>query len=129
MPKQRAGLFEEGEAQELDLASFEPKTFVDAQAPRAEQVRAVAQVAKFHSREPVPHQPAVQAKRATRRYRTGRNVQLNAKVLQETLDLLYAITDANEGWVLGYTLQRAMEALQRELKNTESASPPRNQRT
>jgi hypothetical protein len=37
------------------------------------------------------------------------------KALRETVDAFYAVTEA-QGWVLGYTLQRAIEALQRELK-------------
>ena len=57
------------------------------------------------------------AKHTGRRYRTGRNVQLNVKVLQTTFNDFYAVTEA-QGWVLGYTLQRAIEALQRELTNT-----------
>ena len=47
MSKQRASIFEEGEGQELDVGSFAPKTSIDAKAPRPEQVRAVAQAAKF----------------------------------------------------------------------------------
>jgi hypothetical protein len=43
-------------------------------------------------------------------------VQFNVKALAETVDAFYAITNEHEGWVLGYTLQRAVEALQRELK-------------
>jgi hypothetical protein len=57
-----------------------------------------------------------QFKRAARRYRTGRNVQFNVKALKETVDAFYAVSEA-QGWVLGYTLQRAIEALQSELKN------------
>jgi hypothetical protein len=115
MPKQRASLFEEGEGQELDVGSFAPKTSIDAKAPRPEQVRAVAQAAKFLSREAIPPKPEAQAKRAARRYRTGRNVQFNVKALQETVDEFYAITEAQD-WVLGYTLERAVCALKRELE-------------
>ena len=116
MPKPRASIFEEGEGQGLDVGSFAPKTSIDAKAPGAEQVRVVAQAAKFLSREAPLLKPEAQAKRAVRRYRTGRNVQFNVKALQETVDAVYAITEA-QGWVLGYTLHRAIEALQRELKN------------
>jgi adenine-specific DNA-methyltransferase len=117
MAKARASIFaEEGEGGELDLGAFAPKTSLDTKAPRPEQVRAVAQAAKFHSREPTVVEPGVKAKRAGRQYRTGRNVQFNVKVSQETLEAFYAIADA-QTWVLGYTVQRAIEALQRELKN------------
>jgi hypothetical protein len=116
MSKSRASIFEEGEGQELDVGSFAPKTSVDAKAPGAEQVRAVSQAAKFLSREATTLKPEPKAKRAARRYRTGRNVQFNVKALQETVDAFYAVTEA-QGWVLGYTLQRAIEALQHELNN------------
>ena len=41
-------------------------------------------------------------------------MQLNIKATQDTVDLFYRLTD-NQGWVLGETLERALEALQREL--------------
>lgn len=105
-----------GRGGELDLGAFAPKTSLDTKAPRPEQVRAVAQAAKFHSREPATPKSEVKAKRAARQYRTGRNIQVNVKICQETFDAFYALADA-QGWVLGYTVQRAIEALQRELKN------------
>jgi hypothetical protein len=84
-------------------------------APAPEKVKAVAKAANFHSRESLPA-PAKPAKtRPARIYRTGRNVQFNVKALQGTVDAFYSVTEA-QGWVLGYTLQRAIEALQRELK-------------
>jgi hypothetical protein len=116
MPKARANIFGEGEGEELDVGSFAPKASIDAKAPGAEQVRAVAQAAKFQSREPAAPKTEVPAKRAVRQYRTGRNVQFNVKVRQETVDAFYAVADS-QSWVLGYTVQRAIEALQRELKN------------
>jgi hypothetical protein len=116
MTKPRASVFEEGQAQELDVASFAPKTDIDTKAPGPEQVRAVAQAAHFRSREATGPKPETQAKLKARRYRTGRNVQFNVKALKKTVDAFYAITEAKD-WVLGYTLERAVKALQRELKN------------
>jgi hypothetical protein len=81
-------------------------------------VRTVAQAAKFRSREAAAPKPETQAKRPARQYRTGRNVQFNVKALRETVDAFYAVTEAQR-WVLGYTLQRAIEALQRELKSQQ----------
>ena len=120
MPKTRASIFGDDDTETLDVASFSPRAEIDVKAPRAEQVRAVSQAAKFPSREPnsvkaEPKADSKAAKRAPRRYRTGRNQQLSVKALPQTVDAFYAITD-QEGWVLGYTLQRALEALQRELK-------------
>jgi hypothetical protein len=113
MAKQRASIFDAGE--QLDVSSFAPKPQKDISAPGLEQVRAVSQGAQFRSREAPAPKPETSSKRANRQYRTGRNVQFNVKALRETVDAFYAITEA-QGWVLGYTLQRAVEALQRELK-------------
>ena len=115
MSKPRASIFEEGDVQELDVGRFAPKTTIDAKAPKAEQVRAVSQAAKFLSREATAPNFEAQTKRSARQYRTGRNVQINMKALKETVDAFYAITDT-QGWVLGYTLERAVAALTRELE-------------
>ena len=125
----RAGLFED----ELDVSGFAPKSPV-----RAEQVKTVAEEAGFRSRGPVPPVPALvraerpakaspttppeerrEERREQRRYRTGRNQQLNLKVRAQDAEAFYAIADA-EGWVLGDVFARAVAALARELKRTES---------
>lgn len=115
MSKERASVF--GDVVDLDLKEFTPKKQTDKKAPSREQVQAVAEAANFPSRQAStqPTKPATK-KRAPRIYRTGRNVQFSAKATQETVDIIYAITDAHPGWVLGYTLERAVEALQRELE-------------
>ena len=103
---ERAGLFEE----DLDLSQFAPHKPAKAEQPAPEAVRAVAEEAKFQSRE-----PAKTAKpRQQRRYRTGRNIQLNTKVTLSTRDGFYEISDRYH-WVLGETLERALQALKREL--------------
>jgi hypothetical protein len=125
MTKPRASIFDEPE--ELDVSGFTTKSTPDTTAPAPEEVRAVAEAANFRSREAKVVKPAKQAappKRSPRRYRTGRNVQLNLKASQETVDSFYELTDAND-WVLGETLERAIGALQRELKRDKvSASSP-----
>ena len=113
MTKERASIFKD--VLEVDVSDFAVKKRADTKAPTREQVRAVAEAANFPSREASPPPPKVARKRAPRVYRTGRNVQFNAKVTQDTADAIYAITDANDGWVIGYTLERAVAALQREL--------------
>jgi hypothetical protein len=118
MAKPRASIFEDGEGPDLDVASFAPKTAIDSNAPGAEEVRAVAQAARFHSREAAVPKPAPKPKRAARRYRTGRNVQFNVKASLETVDTFYMITE-KQNWVLGETLERAVEALQRELEKQQ----------
>jgi hypothetical protein len=115
MPKVRASIFDDTGEPELDVSSFAPKTFTDPKGPAAEQVRAVAKGSRFVSRQAPVLEPEVQAKRPARQYRTGRNVQFNVKALHQTVETFHSISD-EQGWVLGYTLERAVEALQRELK-------------
>lgn len=119
MPKSRSSIFnggeDDGEVVTIDVSSFAPKAQPDKHAPPIEEVRAVSQAAKFPSREP----RIKAAKREPRRHRTGRNVQVSIKALAESVDRFYAITDAHPGWVLGYTFQRAIEALERELKQSK----------
>ena len=118
MSGKRAGLFEE----EPDLSDFRPKP-----PARREQVKAVAEEAGFRSREPTAKPlptrevpvTASSAKREQRRYRTGRNQQLNLKVRAQDAETFYAIADA-QGWVLGEAFARAIEALARELEQKAS---------
>lgn len=115
---ERAKLF--GDDDDLDVSGFAPKP-----PARPEQVRGVAEGAGFRSREPGPPPPAAEPPRAPapmpepsprreqRRYRTGRNVQLNLKVRQEDLDAFYKLAD-DSGQVLGEVFAEAVAALQRE---------------
>jgi hypothetical protein len=108
---ERAGIFDSN--MEFDVAGFAPKPKVQEKKPPVETVRAISEAANFPSREATPPQPkpAVEPPREQRRYRTGRNVQLNIKVKSDTLENFYKIADA-QGWVLGETLERAVKALQ-----------------
>lgn len=113
----RASIFEQ--PGDLDLGGFAPKAGPDSTAPSQEEVKAVSESANFPSREAKrakPEPPKVeQSKREPRRHRTGRNVQFNVKASQATVEAFYALCD-QKGWVLGETLERAIAALQRELK-------------
>jgi hypothetical protein len=120
MNDKRAGIFED----DLDIGGFAPKP-----PARAERVKAVAEEAGFRSRDPLPSQAQAEApvlpatpskeRREQRRYRTGRNQQLNLKVRAQDAEAFYAIADA-EGWVLGEVFARAVTALARELKRSET---------
>jgi len=110
MSNERAPLF--GEDADLDLSGFTPKA-KGTPAARPEQVRAVSEGTAFRSREPQPPPERESAKRIPRRYRTGRNVQLNLKVRQEAVDAFYGLADRH-GWVLGEAFERAIAALERE---------------
>ena len=109
----RASIF--GTDNEFDVSGFVPKT-AEMPAAKREQVRAVSEAASFRSREPNAALTVSTAKpkREQRRYRTGRNAQLNIKIKPETLEDFYALVDRT-GWVQGEAFERAIEALKREL--------------
>lgn len=121
---ERAGLFED----DFDLSQFTPHKPAKSEQPPADAVRVVAESVRFQSRE-----PASVVRREQRRYRTGRNIQLNTKVTTSTRDGFYEISD-RYNWVLGETLERALQALRRELEqekptpdNTDDARQRGNQ--
>jgi len=115
---ERASLFES--SLETDLSDFAPNLPMAPEPkpkPPVEAVRAISQAANFPSREaippPAPPAPVLSAdpRPELPRHRTGRNVQLNLKVRTETVVRFYNITK-REGWVLGETLEHAVEALE-----------------
>ncbi|HET8996195.1 MAG TPA: hypothetical protein VFN42_05965 [Acetobacteraceae bacterium] len=116
MTSGRAGVFDDDDDDALDVTSFAPKP---AAPPgiSSDQVRVVSEGAQFRSRDPAP--PA--EKRPPRRYRTGRNVQLNVKARAEAIETFYAIADA-QGWVLGEAFEQAVAALERELAGRSDAA-------
>jgi hypothetical protein len=109
---ERASVFDTGP--DFDVAGFAPQKPKASVA--AEKVRQVSERASFKSREPAEPKAA---QREPRRYRTGRNVQLNIKVRAETLESFYALADS-QGWVLGEALERAIAALTKELAPTQT---------
>lgn len=110
MSSGRAGIFDEETDQDLDLSGFEPKEARGTRpAESPEEVRALAEANNFPSRAPTRLQLPLRRGR-----RTGRNMQLNIKATQETVNLFYRLADS-QGWVLGETLERALSALEREL--------------
>ena len=89
--------------------------------PPDEDIRKVAQATGFKSREaalvaPPREEVVAQPVREGRLFRTGRSEQLNLKVRGIDKTSFYGICDRNH-WVQGYTFQRAIEALDRELKD------------
>jgi hypothetical protein len=108
MTAERASLF--GQEDDFDLSGFKLTSLA-----KPEQVRDVAEQAGFRSREAVaPAATAAMTSREPRRYRTGRNVQLNLKVRQEAMDAFYRLADA-QGWVLGEAFEHAIAALEKSL--------------
>ncbi len=101
MSTRRAGVFED------DLSDFAPKPRASA-AARPEEVKALAEGTAFRSRDPQAVAPAT----------PGRNVQLNLKVRQEAADAFYLLADQT-GLVLGAVFEQAVEALARQLSESE----------
>ena len=97
----------------------------DTAAP-AEEVRRVAQSAGFPSREAIslPSDSSTHQTRPNRAYRTGRSVQLNMKVRPIDRDAFYQLC-TEQSWVQGYTFQRAIEALRREVASAGTSGQSR----
>ena len=104
---ERASVFDGGS--DFDVAGFVPQK-PKVSAP-AEKVRQVSEGASCKSREPAEPKAA---RREPRRYRTGRNTQFNIKADPDVIEEFYKIADT-EGWVLGETLERAVNALKKEI--------------
>ena len=116
MSSTRASIFD-GE-DELDLSGFAPKPAPEPKPP-VEQVRQIAEASRFPSRQ-APAAAAAgpatpRARRQPRRHKTGRTAQFNTRTPPETVEAYYAIADA-QGWLVGETVEKALAALQRELK-------------
>jgi hypothetical protein len=114
---ERASLFDSSAEAEFDVSEFATKKINPRSPAPAEAVRAVAEEANFVSREPAKPRKSPSLKKEPRRHRTGRNVQVNIKARQDTVDRFNAIVEAQE-WVTGYVLERAVDALERELKSS-----------
>ena len=104
--QERASIFDSGT--DFDVSGFTTQKPKAAEPP--EKVKKVAEGANFKSREVDPKRPA----REPRRYRTGRNTQFNIKADPEVIEEFYRLADA-QGWVLGETLERAVNALKKEI--------------
>lgn len=123
MTAKRASIFD---GDDIDLSAFKPKDGPPVDAVPVEQVKAIAEASNFPSREakkeraaapaaPRKEKPAP-AKRPAHRLRTGRTLQINARASAETVEEFYAIAAA-QNWKAAETLERAVAALKRELKN------------
>lgn len=95
------------------LKSFEPKAATEHKAKQSNaEVEQMANEHGFVGRQASPLPAPVE--RSRRRYKTGRNVQINIKGEQETKDELYRVADEMDQ-PLGETLKRALAALVREM--------------
>jgi hypothetical protein len=114
MAGKRASVFDDDDEGEMDLSTFVPKQSSAPSGPPPEQVRAVSEAMKFPSREATNARAATEPPQGQRRYRTGRNVGFSIRARQQDVNRFNAICDSHT-WVQGYTLERALDALEREL--------------
>jgi hypothetical protein len=98
---ERAGLFE---GSGLDIADFKPQPRKEREAP--EKIREVAERSQFKSREPEQKR----TRHEKRQYRTGRDTHFSLKADAQVIDDFYSIAES-QGWVMGETLEHAVEAL------------------
>lgn len=113
MSRDRVNLGFGSPSDDLDLSAFKPRQ-VPAPRPPSGETSQAAKAAGFQSREPKAiEDPADGAGSAPpqRRRRTGRNIQFNLKVRQETMDAYCALAD-RMGWGLGEALEKAVDLLE-----------------
>jgi hypothetical protein len=102
----RPNLFEEDE---IDVSEFTPKTGSEPQADM-DKLRQAGEAAGFQSR-PVHRTP--------HRYRTGRTAQFNTRIMPTAFDRFYQIAN-QQGWKIGETVEKALEALEEKLRGIGS---------
>jgi hypothetical protein len=102
MSADRANPFAEIE----DLPKFEPKPKNTPMAGK-EQIERLAAASGFPSRQPARTPAAPRG----RRYKTGRNQQINIKATPEVIERLYKLADARRV-PLGELLEQALNSLE-----------------
>jgi hypothetical protein len=91
-----------------NLPAFEPKP--KAPTPIAnDQIEKIAEANGFPSRQAARPPPRA---RSGRRYKTGRNQQINIKATSQVIERLYKIADAKRV-PLGELLEQALDALEK----------------
>lgn len=112
---ERAKLIVEPSPEIGDLSAFGPKQAGKQETP-VDAIKEAAAKAGMVSREP----PKKEVKKTDRRRRTGRNIQLSAKISERAQELLNEIYESNTNpdgstkWTIGQILELGLEALKRE---------------
>jgi hypothetical protein len=107
MSKERSSIF--GNEPDFDVSDFAVASTKRRPAPERAAVAAISNAAGFKSRE--GQGSPLEARQL---WRTGRNAQINLKATQETISRMREIS-ADQGWPLAVTLEKALDALDREL--------------
>jgi hypothetical protein len=112
MAQERLSIFQD--TSDVDLSEFTPAADLKKKPkPTREKVKAVSEAARFPSREaPVPVPEPL--KRKPRYHKTGRTASLSCRLMPSVVDKIYEIAD-RENWLVGETIERGIEALEREL--------------
>lgn len=103
----RAPIFNQAD-DDLDLSDFQPKPAQVSADPA--KIAQLSQAVGFGTQHPP----------VDRRPRTGRDVQINFKAKAVTVDRFRQV-GADQGWSLAITLERALDALMRELARREQS--------
>jgi hypothetical protein len=113
MAQEHRDIFADDEA--LNLDRFKPKPAGASDRPGPQDLRGIAERTKFVSREGkgTAPPPVPLLRRGPRR--TGRTATVTLKTTPECSNRFYAIAQA-EGWLVGETFERALDALEREMK-------------
>ena len=109
MTSERASIFGKP-ASKIDVSGFAPRGET-TDRPKVEDLEELTRGSKFKSREGA--EPAAPRSQQRRR-RTGRNVQFNIRATQQVIDNFKAVSEQMD-WPDGLTLEKALEALKREL--------------
>ena len=109
MSTSRANPFSDVES--LPLFETKPKAPMPVPREQAERIEQIAEANNFPSRQPV-RTPAARAPRKQRRYKTGRNQQINIKATPQVIERLYKMADAKRV-PLGELLEQALVALEK----------------
>ena len=109
--KERVNSFAQAD-DDLDVTGFGVKT-TPPPRPSKDQVDETAKMVGFPSRAPVITETT---DKPVRRFRTGRNIQLNLKINQESQEKFYAIAD-KLNVPLGQVFEIAIEALENKIAN------------
>ena len=97
------------------LKQFEPKPVTEQKPKQSNaEIEELANQHGFVGRNTTPLSLPVE--RSKRRFKTGRNIQINIKGEQDTKDELYRMADEIDQ-PLGETLKQALASLRRELES------------